>query len=147
MKIPSAIVAFCTSIFLAIVACDGCTEIGSGQTTHLVGEYYLESSVESMYLCKGQSPGCGAIVGDVRDVDWNNEFIVTKDWQLLEAGKTETGKYVWHIVNVNTGQLCGPFSFDEYVLERSTLSVPDALALLRPQEEDYVVIRRKLNKP
>ncbi len=80
-------------------------------------------------------------------MDWNDDFIVTKEWDLQEAGKGETGHYDWHIINIKTGQLYGPFSFDQYIQERKALSVSDDIALLKPEDEDFLVIRRKYNQP
>jgi hypothetical protein len=147
MKIKLVITAFCASLLLAIVACGSLTEIDSSPMKHISGEYYLSSTVDFMYVCKTQGPGCGAILYDVRDVDWNADFIVTKAWNLREAGKGETGRYVWHIIDVHTGQLYGPLSFDDYLQQRDQLSVSPDIASLTPEDADFVVIRRRYNEP
>ena len=127
-------------LFLSTTACFGClgiTEIGSPQATQLTDNYYLVCSVSGCQIGNpyGNSSYTVYNTYKVIDVDWDSEFMVIKTRQA-EPNETILS---WYIINIGSGDLFGPFSYDEYLNERKSLFVSEEVNLLESGKGDFEI--------
>jgi hypothetical protein len=121
----------------ALLGCFGLTELGSPQENEITHGYYTVSSIDQTIVSK---QGKYLIYG-VKDVDWNERYIVVKS--LKYPARSNTDVFTWYIIDILNNQLYGPFSYDEYIQKREKLSVPAEIELLKPESSAWEVARRK----
>ena len=83
------------------------------------------------------STGASTIVGQmVYAYGWNDDFIIAKQHPNpdLDPRDVDTSVTNWFIVEVETGNVHGPLSEQEYVELRRELGVPDELVFTRTVE-------------
>lgn len=129
-------------IFIITTACIGCmgiTEIGSPEATKLINDYHLVCQVSGCLIGSPSGFSSYSIYNtyEVIDVDWDSEFMVIKTRQPDEITLN------WHIINIASEEILGPFSYEEYLLQRQNLSISEQINLLEPEKGDFEIYGQK----
>ncbi len=136
---------------MVTMGCMGLMDIGDTGVEPIIGRYYMVWHMGTVYAiaktdARNSSPTGQYIISGVRDLDWNDKYIVVKHLYYGPNINGERPEEIhWYIIDAINEQMYGPYQYDQYQEERTKLDVPNKLEFLKPDEEQLGAYQRKHN--
>ncbi len=132
----------CTLLLLTLNLC-GCFGPGMNDYDYeMVKDYRVcHSSANAIVIYRNDdSVGIKTVIdAKVTKVAWNDNFILAEQIPLIEGTmKLDETKLNYWIIDVNTDELYGPLSKEEFKSKRSELEIDSNLKLKDPEKFKYL---------